>query len=431
MVLEQDIVITGIGIVSPIGIGKEDFWASLVEGRSGVRRLETYDDPDLPTPFGGNITDFDPKRYVRPRKSLKVMSRDIQLGFAAADLACIESGMHEKRVDPERLGIVFGSDLIPGELSELIEAFRGCLVDGEFDFSRWGHEAMEDMYPLWMLKYLPNMPACHIGIAQDARGPNNSLTLGDVSSLSAIAEATRVILRGQADVMIAGGTGSRVHPSVMVSSEGTGAGEWANVFGMSRRSDDPASASRPFDANRDGMVNGEGAGAFILETRQHAEQRGAKIVGRILGFANAFEPHARGEFPTGTAIKHTINSVLKKTGFTPEQIGHVNANGLGTIHGDRIEAQAIRDTLGEIPVTAPKSYFGNLRAGAGAVEMAASLLSFEKGLVPPTLNYETPDPRCPINVVRDGPLENTKPTAMVLNHAYFGQAAALLLAAPF
>jgi len=426
---EQEIVITGIGVVSPIGIGKEDFWTSLVEGRSGVRAFDTYDDPKLPPPFGAKVLDFEPKRYVRPRKSLKVMSRDIQLGFAAADLACAESGMHEKHVDPERLGIVFGADLIPGELSELVEAFSGCMVDGKFDFSRWGHEAMEDMYPLWMLKYLPNMPACHIGIAQDARGPNNSLTLGDVSSLSAVAEAARVILRGQADVMIAGGTGSRTHPALMISNEVTGAGERAAVFGMSRRSDDPTTASRPFDAERDGMVSGEGAGAFILETRQHAERRGAKIIGRVLSFATAFECHRKGEFPTGTAIRQTIESSLDRAGLRPNQIGHVNANGLGTIHGDRIEAKAIHETVGDVPVTAPKSYFGNLRAGAGAVEMVASLLAFEKGVVPATLNYETPDPQCPVNVISDGPIETTESTALVLNHAYFGQAAAVVLAA--
>ena len=430
MALEQEIVITGIGVVSPIGIGNEAFWASLVEGRSGVRRLEIFDDPDMPPPFGARVLDFDPKQFVRPRKSLKVMSRDIQLAFAAADIACTEAGMHKKRVDPERLGVVFGADLIPGELSELVEAFLGCVINGQFDFSRWGREAMADMHPLWMLKYLPNMPACHIAIAQDARGPNNSLTLGDASSLSAVAEAIRVVQRGQADVMIAGGTGSRVHPALLVSSQVTGAGERANVFGMSRRCDDPAAASRPFDGDRDGMVNGEGAGAFILETRQHAEQRGAKVLARVLAFATAFEPHRNGKAFTGIAIRQTINSVLNQAGIAAEQVGHVNANGLGTIHGDRIEAQAIRDTLGNVPVTAPKSYFGNLRAGAGAVEMAASVLAFEKKLVPPTLNYDTPDPRCPVNVIHRQPAKMTQPTAIVMNHAYPGQAAAILLAAP-
>ncbi|MGA2798493.1 MAG: beta-ketoacyl synthase N-terminal-like domain-containing protein, partial [Thermoguttaceae bacterium] len=169
MTHKREIVITGAGVVSPIGIGQEAFWASLCEGRSGVRKLATFADPDL-VPFGGEVVDFDPKDYVRQRKSLKVMSRDIQLGFAAADLACIEARHHEHAIDPERLGIVFGDDMIPCELQELVPAYRSCIVDGRFQYNRWGEASMAEIFPLWMLKYLPNMPACHIGIAQDARG---------------------------------------------------------------------------------------------------------------------------------------------------------------------------------------------------------------------------------------------------------------------
>jgi len=197
MAHKQDIVITGVGVVSPIGIGQEAFWTSLCEGQSGVRLLHLFQDSEL-IPFGGEVTDFDPKKYVRQRKSLKVMSRDIQLAFAAADLACCEAGHHKQPIDPERLGIVFGADLMPCELHELVRAYRSCIVGGNFDFRRWGEAAMAEIFPLWMLKYLPNMHACHIGIAQDARGPNNTLTLGDVSSLSAAAEGMRVIERGGA-----------------------------------------------------------------------------------------------------------------------------------------------------------------------------------------------------------------------------------------
>ncbi|MCD4727844.1 MAG: 3-oxoacyl-ACP synthase, partial [Pirellulales bacterium] len=198
MALDRDIVITGVGVVSPIGIGKAPFWTSLVEGRSGIRRLDLHHDPTLAAPIGGAVADFDPKQYVRPRKSLKVMSRDIQLAFAAADLACVDADLREKPVAPERLGVVFGAGIIPCELDELMGAYCDCIVDGKFDYNRWGLVAMADLFPLWILKYLPNMPACHIGIGQDARGPNNSITLGDVSSLSALAEATRVLERGQA-----------------------------------------------------------------------------------------------------------------------------------------------------------------------------------------------------------------------------------------
>ncbi len=263
MTHKKEIVITGAGVISPIGISQEAFWASLCEGRSGVRKLNTFADPDL-VPFGGEVVDFDPKNYVRQRKSLKVMSRDIQLGFAAADLACIEARHHEHAIDPERLGIVFGDDMIPCELNELVPAYRSCIAGGRFDYNRWGEASMAEIFPLWMLKYLPNMPACHIGIAQDARGPNNTLTLGDVSSLSAAAEAVRVIERGAADAMIVGGAGSRIHPTMLFRG---------GLFELSRRSDNPAGASRPFDATRDGMVNGEGAGAFVFEAKENAQAR--------------------------------------------------------------------------------------------------------------------------------------------------------------
>ena len=421
MVPQREVVITGVGVVSPIGIGREAFAASLAAGRSGVRRLDLFVDSDLPAPIGAEVRDFDPKLYVRPRKSLKVMSRDIQFGFAAADLACADAKLRDHPLDPDRLGVVFGADLMPCELEELIPAFRGCLVEGKFDFARWGPSAMTDLFPLWMLKYLPNMPACHIGIAQDARGPNNSLTHGDVSSLSAVAEAMRVIERGQADVMIAGGAGSRIHPVLLVGRGG---------YDPACRHEDPAAACRPFDARRHGIVCGEGAGAFILESRRYAAARGAPILARILGYAARFEPSRNGRPLRGSAIRAAIAGALRDARLTAADIGHVNANGLSTIHDDRIEAQAIREVLGEVPVTAPKSYFGNLGAGSGAVEMAASLLAIEHGLVPPTLNYEHPDPECPVNVICGRPLATDRRTALVLNHSRQGQSVAVVLAAP-
>ena len=256
---------------------------------------------------------------------------------------------------------MLGADMIPCELDELVGTYRSCIVDGRFDFSRWGPAVTAELFPLWMLKYLPNMPACHIGIAQDARGPNNTITLGDVSTLSALAEAARVLERGQADAIIAGGVGSRIHPVLWVRSQ---------VIGQSRRNGDPAAASRPFDALRDGLVNGEGAGAFILETQPHAQARGARILARILGYAGVFEPRRNGQPCQGTAIRRAIVAALAAAGLKPADIGHVVAHGLSTIDGDRLEAQAIRDTLGDVPVTAPKSYFGYLGAASGALETA-------------------------------------------------------------
>ncbi len=419
MMLGQEIVITGAGVVSPIGIGGEAFWASLIEGRSGARWLDLIDDPDAV--IGAEVLDFKPKKFVRPRKSLKVMNRDIQLAFVAADFACEQAGFHQQPADPERLGIVFGADLMHVDLPELADAFRGCLVDGKFDFSLWGRSAMGEMHPLWMLKYLPNMPACHIGIAQDARGPNNSLTLGSVSSLAAVGEAIRVLGRGQTDAIIAGGASSRIHPTYFIRRD---------VYELSGRHDDPTAAVRPFDADRDGAINGEGAGAFVLETRSHAEARGATILARVLGYAGTFEPRPNGEPLGGRAVRQAIIGALDDAGLAPSDIGHVNADGASTILADQIEAGAIREILGDVPVTAPKSFFGNLGAGTGAVELMASLLSFEHQLIPPTLNYEHPDPKCPVQVVHGAPQPMDRPTALVLNQSPFGQAVALVLAGP-
>jgi 3-oxoacyl-[acyl-carrier-protein] synthase II len=421
MAPQREAVITGIGVVSPIGIGKEPFWQALSLGHSGVRRVGVFEQCERPAPIGAEVCDFDPKQYVRPRKSLKVMSRDIQLAFAAADMAYADSGLRDKPLDPERVGVVFGAEMIACELPELAMAYRPCIQDGKFDRRLWASKAMPELYPLWMLKYLPNMPACHIGIACDLRGPNNSLIQGEISSLSALAEAVRVIQRGQADAIVAGGVCSRVHPMIWVRYQ---------AMQYSQRGDDPAAACRPFDAQRDGMINGEGAGSLILESREGAEARGAKIYARVLGFAATFEPHRQGQPLRGTAIRSAIRQVLDSTGIAPREIAYVNAHGMSTTLDDQIEAQAIRDALGDVPVTAPKSYFGNLGAAGGVVELAASVLAFEKGCVPPTLNYQYPDPACPVNVIHGQPATQTGPIVLKLSHSVCGQAVALLLAAP-
>ncbi len=417
----REVLITGIGVISPIGIDTEEFWASLAEGRSGVGPLDEIAGSGLPCPIGGRVGDFEPKKYVKPRKNIKIMSRDIQMGFVAADKAWTDAAIEPDTVDPERLGVLFGADLIAVELTELVDAYRGCLDGGKFDFDRWGEVAMTQMFPLWMLKYLPNMPACHVGIGRDARGPNDSLTLKEVSSLSAVIEAVRVIERGQADAMIVGGASSRVHPTV-----------WARHRSdqMTARIDDPTAACRPFDAARDGMVHGEGAAAFVLESREHAEARGAKILARIAGFASTFEPRRHNEQDlTGDGIRRAIRASLQDADMEPADIGHVNAEGRSTLHDDRIEAEAIRDTLGDVPVTAPKSFFGNLSGGTGAVEMVASLLGLQRDLVPATLNYGQPDPQCPVNVVHGQPLAGTQPTALILNHCQAGRSTAVVITA--
>ncbi len=417
----REVVITGIGLVSPLGLEKDEFFSALCEGRSAVGVLEEIEHTSLASRLGARVGDFQAKKHVKPRKNIKVMSRDIQMGFVAADKAWIDAEVSDGAIVPERLGVTFGADLIAVDLAELAPAYRACMALEKFDYPKWGSQITEEMFPLWMLKYLPNMPACHIGIGRDARGPNDSLTCEATSGLAALIEAVRVIQRDQADAMITGCTSSRVHPQV-----------WAkgNMFDLSGRFDDPAGACRPFDADRDGIVHGEGAGAVVLEERSHAEARGASIAATVRGFASAFESRLPGQPPKKGAVCRAIRGVLADARMSPDQIGHVNANGLGTVDDDRVEAEAIAETLGQVPVTAPKSCLGNLGAGAGTVELAASLIALERGLVPPTRNYQTPDPACPINVVRDAPLEGTPRTALVLSQSWMGHCVAVIVSYP-
>src|SRR5687767_13691332 len=210
MVQARKVVLTGMGVISPIGIGNDAFWASLQQGRSGVRFVPWARELGLPIEFGAEIPDFDAKLYVQPRKSLKVMCREIQTAFAASTLALEDAAFDRATVDPDRFGVVLGSELFYGPLSELEDAYRACMNDGHFHQDRWGQAAMRDMFPLWMLKYLPNMAACHIGIAQDARGPNNTIVMWEASALLALWEASSIIRRGWADAMIVGAAGTRL-----------------------------------------------------------------------------------------------------------------------------------------------------------------------------------------------------------------------------
>ncbi|MEO8495108.1 MAG: beta-ketoacyl-[acyl-carrier-protein] synthase family protein [Planctomycetota bacterium] len=413
-----EVVITGIGVVSPLGVGVEPFWNSLRAGTSGVRPLSLLQGTEMPVRFGGEIVEFDAKPYVTPRKSLKIMSRDIQIGFAAAAMAIEDAGVVSGSLDPDRFGVLYGSEMPYGPPQELEEVYLGCKLDGQFDARMWPEQAAKKNFPLWMLKYLPNMTACHIGIANDARGPCNSIVHGDVSSLLAMFEAMHVIRRGHADIMIVGGFGARINLTQV---------QYRGDANLSHREDDPAAASRPFDADRDGMVNGEGAAAFVIERREHAERRGANVLATIRGVGDSYEARMTGRPPTGSAIRRSITQSLSRAGLERDSIGCVSAYGVSTIHDDPLEAQAIRDCLGDVPVTALKSYFGNLGAGGGAVETAAMVLALQHNEVPRTLNYETADPECPVNVVSGESLVGAKPVAMILSQAGPGQAVAMIL----
>lgn len=418
MAQAREVVITGVGVVCPIGIGKQPFWHALDAGQSGIVVLPEIADADFPFRLGGKVQGFDGKDFVQPRKTLKVMCNEIQYAYAAGALAMEDAGLAKGQIEGERLGVVLGSEMFYGDLFELVDVYRHSIVEGKFDYDLFGPAAMRDLFPLWMLKYLPNMAACHLGIAIEARGPNNSIVQGGVSSLAALMEGASCIERGIADVMLVGGVGSNITISALAFKP-------YDQFTQSK--DDPTLAIKPFDRDRDGTVPGEGAGMLVLESRAHAEGRGATILARIRGSSSRFEPNGPERPVQGTAIRGSIQAALAKAELRPEEIGHVNAHGIGTIAHDRLEAQAIHATLGDVPVTAPKSYFGDLGAGSGAVEMIASVLALQQGRVPRTLNYKQPDPECPVHVVAGTSLELDHAAAMLLNQSSTGQAVAVVI----
>lgn len=417
----REVVITGLGAVCPLGVGREAVWASLSAGRSGVRPIPEFVGRNLPFRFAGQIEGFEPKEYVQPRKTLKVMSSEIQAAYSAATLALQDAGLPKDAVTPERLGVVLGSEMLYGELAELVDPYRLCVIDGVFHHELWAEQVMKNLFPLWMLKYLPNMAACHIGIASDARGPNNSIVEGGASSLLAFLEASQAIIRGHADVMICGGSGSSINLGALTFRGSKQLSKWPGP---------PEETPRPFDARRDGTVPGEGTGMYVLEAREHAEARGAKILARLLGGSQLFEPAVAGQPKRGTAIAGTISAALAQAKIQPQDVGFVSASASGSVEGDAVEAQAIERTLGRVPVTAFKSYCGDTGAGSGSIELVASILALQNGLVPPTKNYSQPDKACPVNVVQDKPLALEKPVLVALNQSTTGQAAAVVLAGP-
>jgi 3-oxoacyl-[acyl-carrier-protein] synthase II len=415
-------VITGLGVLTPIGADVGSFWQSFRSGISGVRTITTFDPAGLPVRFAGEIPDFDAKKIVEKsqRKSLRMMARTIELAVCAAQFALADGKVEKSKLNPDRFGVEFGAGLIASELPELADAARAssnCQV-GSVDLEKWGDQGLAAIQPLWMLKYLPNMLACHISILHDARGPNNSITEGDTASLLAVGEAYRILCRDQADFFLVGGAESKLNPLSMVRQ--------CLFEPLSHRNEAPAKACRPFDRGRDGLVIGEGATVFVLEELAHAEARGARVLAEVVGFGAAFDVKQNGD-----GLARAIRAALKEAGIGPEQIDHVNAHGLATKEADACEARGLQTIFGgvkpAVPVFAPKSYFGNLGAGGSTTELAASILALQYGLVPTTLNYEEPDPACPVAVTAGEPRPVRHPYVLKVSFTQMGQCAALVL----
>lgn len=420
------VVITGLGILSPVGIGREAFWESLAAGRSGFSKVGLYDFSLLPGGVGAEIKDFNDttakKQYLKAqRKSIKVMCRDIQLGVASASLAIDDAGLQKDELDHERIGVEFGANLMLTPPDTLQDPNRACLDEGhQFHFEEWGDRGLGDMEPLWLLKYLPNMPACHIGIFADARGPNNSLTLEDASANLAVREAASIIRRGWADVMIAGATGARIHPVKAVHTL-----LWHE---FASDADEPLTCVRPFDVLRCGTALGEGACTIILEREEHARARNAEILGTILGAGSSCVTDVEGRPDLRRSLSNAMRAALNAAGIDPGDVGHINAHGLGGRESDLEEARAIRDVFGDngVPVVGLKGFWGNSGAGDGAMELAASLLALKQDRVPFTLNCTQPDPECDLNVVCGEPARATNKIVMNLSFTRIGQSSVVI-----
>lgn len=416
-------VITGIGIISPIGLDAASFWRSLQEGKSGIRPIQSFDASGLPVRIAGEIPNFNAKDYLEKenRKSLRVMARTIQLAVAGAQRAIDDGKVDKSKLDPTRFGVEFGAGLIATELNDLIEAssISANCQPGRVDLEKWGEQGLPAIQPLWMLKYLPNMLACHVSILHDARGPNNSITESDVASLLAMGEAYRILMRDQADFFLVGGAESKINPLSMVRQ--------CLFEHLSKHNEEPTKACRPFDRSRDGLVLGEGAGVFVVEDLEHARRRGAHIYAEIVGFGAAFDPNLR-----GNGLARATRAALNEAGIGPEEVDHINAHGLSTPESDSWEARCLHEVFGNcsppIPVLAAKSYIGNLGAGGSTTELAASVLAMStSGVVPPTLNYEHADPECPIAVLSREPRPMTRPYVVKVSFTQMGQCGAIVV----
>lgn len=415
-------VITGVGVVSPVGIGIDAFWRNLLAGRSGIGFLKAFPHENLPSKLAAEIADFDPLKYLRQKKMLKVMSRDIQLGVGAASLAMEDAELGRGDIDPDRMGVVYGAGKMSSTPQELAQAAEFCANEDGFDFDLFGEDSMAQICPLWLLRQLPNMPACHVSIEHDARGPNNTITSREASALLALGEAVNMIQRGVVDCMIVGACGANVHPVDIAR---------LNLMEHLSREDDPGHACRPFDINRDGCIVGEGAAAFIVENYEFARARGAEIYAEILAVAGGCDGNGYLNGAGGQGLVRAIESALRKAQLQPEDIGHINAHGKATRRDDVVEARAYHRALGDIatkvPVVGLKSYFGTFDAGSGAVELAGSILALRHGVVPITLNHDNPDPNCRLNVVHDEPCRVQNRVALSVNRTAMGQSVAAIV----
>jgi 3-oxoacyl-[acyl-carrier-protein] synthase II len=421
------VVITGLGVVAPNGIGKEAFWSACVNGRSGVGPIRSFDASHHPVRIAAEVHDFDLTPFLSPstRKSLKVMSRAMQFAVGAACLAVQDSGLDLGRENPERIGVVMGTGIVPMDLGELAPTLAAaCDEKGQLHATRLGSLGSGALFPLWILKHLPNMVAAHISLALNAQGPNSTITTACAAGTQAVGEAFRLIARGDADLILAGGADSRMDPLLLLAYTALGA--------LSRGARPPAEVSRPFDGYRDGFVLGEGAGVLVLEELEHARQRGGVIYAEVLGFGSSFDAYAVTKpDPEARGAARAIEWALQEAQVDRRDIDYINAHGTSTRLNDLMETTAVKRVFGEgartLPMSSIKSMVGHLIGAAGAVEAAALALTLQDGVLPPTINQTHADPECDLDYVPNNAREVAVKTAMSTSFGFGGQNAAIVM----
>jgi 3-oxoacyl-[acyl-carrier-protein] synthase II len=424
------VAITGIGLISPIGIGKDAFWTNLLAGQVGVRRIAAFDPAGFPCQIGGEIPvykigDYVPKSY---RKATKVMARDIELAVVAADDAFKDSGLKSRAytesptIDGTRFGCNIGAGLINTDLAELTNAFHIARDGNGLDLRQWGTAGMNQLTPLWLLKYLPNMLACHVTIIHGLKGPSNTITCADASSHLAIGEAFRTIQRGDADLAICGGAETKVSPMGLLRQ--------CLLKRLTESSNDtPDQAVRPFDSEATGSAVGEGGGLFILEELDHARARGARMYAELVGFGASQDTHSiTAPDPTGRAVAKAVTNALADAKLPPDAVDCLIPNGLGIPTHDRAELAGLQTAFGsalsKIPFSGIKAQIGNLAAGSG-VDAATAVLALHHDTIPPAINTRRPLDGAVLNAAPD-PRNHPVSVSVSTVYSLGGQNAALV-----
>ena len=383
MIQENRVVITGLGAVSPVGIGKEKFWEAITSGVNGIGKITLFDATDLTAQIAGEVTDFDGGQFI-DKKELKRMDRYTQFALAATRLAFDNAKFNANQIDGERAGVFVGTGI--GGMSTLHNQYQKLFEKGPSRIS-----------PFFIPMMIGNMAAGNIAIAFNLHGPCECIVTACASGTNAIGDAFRAIQRGEVDVMFAGGTEAAISPA--------GVAGFASMKALcSDHNDDPAHASRPFDKNRSGFVMGEGAGIIVLEKLEHAINRGAHIYAEIVGYGrNDDAYHITTPAPGGTTQAKCMKLALDDAGLKPEEIDYINAHGTSTHFNDLSETQAIKILFGDhaykLAVSSTKSMTGHMLGAAGGIEAVATILSVENDIVHPTINYETPDDGLDLNYV--------------------------------